>query len=226
MNEVVKDKRHEIDTACASCFYTLNKYVGRVKAYQTEQDKINRTYNQEIAGGEIDRIASNLRTEAEKFYTEVESYLSTIKNAALEMENLFDTGDNLQGALSVVKTLGDKAPSYTRFRLVNEFKGQKQALLILQAAFEASGIDPKPYFKGRILDVETSIQGLQEEAYGMIIPPYGSGSIMAAADFAAHLERFVDALGVDLAKKFQDITDISGAYMDRLRASAGLPPLN
>lgn len=220
MNEIITNNRHKIDTACSLCFYALSKYNDAVEAFHTECRRIDPLpYVQEEKERLANRAAEALGRAAAAQYEEIRGRLQDIRAAAAEMEKLLDIGEDFQDALSVVKALGEAMPTETCFALVERFKGQRQALAILKAAYEAAGITSKSYFEGLIFDTSAQVDKLDEMAYRIAVQP--GDNILVAAAFARELEKFADNMGVDLSKRFSDIVDTSAAMMAQLRA-AGL----
>lgn len=221
MNQIIIENRHKIDTACQLCFYTLDKYNKAVEAFHEEKRKITATpYIQQEQERLVNRAAETLRNTALAHYEEIKHSLGDIRTAAVEMENLLDVGEDLQNALSVIKALGKSLPSETRVGLVNQFKGQRQALTILKTAYESADISAEPYFEGMIFSSSAALDQLDDMAYRIVMQP--GTDLMVVVSFGTELEKFALSLGVELTKHFRDIVDTTAATNQQLRAAAGL----
>lgn len=221
MNQIIIDNRHKIDSACQLCFYALDKYHKAVEAFHEEKRRIIESlYIQEEKERMVNRAAEALSNTVNGHYAEIKSNLDMIREAANEMEGLLDIGEDLQNALSVVKALGKDMPSETRLALVNQFKGQRQALVILKTAYDSVGIPAEPYFEGLILDVSSVLKELDDRAYRITGQP--GTNLMVAVSFGRELEKFAVSMGVELTKSFGDIVDTSNALNEQLRAVMGL----
>ena len=168
----------------------------------------------------VNQASDALKNSAQGSYEEIKRNLDTIRAAAGEMESLMDIGEDLQNALSVVKALGASLPGESRIKLVEQFKGQRQALSLLKAAYESAGITAQPYFQGLILNSAKEIDALDDKAYRMVAAP--GENVMIAVNFGRDLEKFAESLGVDLTKKFGEIVDTADALNAQLRAAMGL----
>ena len=221
MNQIIIDNRHKIDTACQLCFYALDKYNAAVEAFQEEKRRIIATpYIQQEQERMVNQAAEALGKTAQAHYEEIKQNLEAIRTAAGEMENLLDIGEDLQNALSVVKTLGKSLPSETRVGLVDQFKGQRQALTILKSAYESVDISAEPYFEGLIFSSSAALDQLDDMAYRIVAQP--GTNLLVAVSFGTELEKFAVSLGVGLSKSFSGIVDTSGALNGQLRAVMGL----
>lgn len=221
MNQIVIDNRHKIDTACRMYFLMLDKYHKAVEAFHEEKRRIAASlYIQEEKERMVNRAEDALKNTANNCYEEIKKNLDVIRAAAGEMENLMDIGPDLQNALSVVNSLGKSMPSETRIRLVEEFKGQRQALTILKTAYEAAGITAEPYFEGLISDVSKELDELDDAAYRMVGQP--GKNMFVALNFGRDLEKYAESLGVQLTGKYRDTVNTAGALNRQMRAVMGL----
>jgi len=221
MNQTIIDNQHKIDSACQICFYALNKYHKACQAFNEEKRRIAATpYIQQEQERMVNKAAETLSNTANGHYAEIKRRLEDIRSAAGEMENLLDIGEDIQNALSVVKSLGKDAPNEILWKLVNQFKGQRQALVILKAAYESVGINAELYFKGMIFSASAALDDLDNMAYRIVSQP--GDNMIVAVSFGNQLEKFAESLGVQLTKKFRDIVDTSDAFAAQLRAAMGL----
>ena len=221
MNQIIVDNRHKIDTACQSCFYVLDKYHKAVNAFNEEKRQIAATpYIQQEQERMVSKAADTLKNTVQGFYEDVQRNLDVIHTAAEEMDQLLDVGEDLQNALSVVKTLGKALPGETRIKLVEQFKGQRQALSLLKVAYASAGIAAEPYFQGFILNTASKLQELNNMACRLVAAP--GENMMVAVNFGSNLEKLAESLGVELTKKFREVVDISDALNVQLRAAMGL----
>lgn len=221
MNEIVKDSRHKIDTACTRCFLALDRHGKAVDAFNQERRRIEALpYIQEEKERMVSKAEEALSAAAAAEYGVIHESLEAARTAAGEMDRLLDIGEDFQNTLAVVKTLGKGLPAELRGRLAEPFRGQRQALLLLKAAYEAAEIDPELYFKGLIFDSSARVDGLDNLAHRLTIQP--QGNLLAAVDFAGELEKFAEGMGVELTRRFRDMVDISGALTDTIRQAAGL----
>lgn len=221
MNQIIVDNRHKINTACQICFFALDKYHKAVNAFNEEKRRIAATpYIQQEQERMVNQASDALKNSAQGYYEEIKRNLDTIRAAAGEMENMMDIGEDLQNALSVIKALGGSLPGETRIKLVEQFKGQRQALSLLKAAYESAGITSQPYFQNLILNTAKELDALDDKAYRMVVAP--GENMMIAVNFGRDLEKFAESLGVDLTKKFGEIVDTSDALNAQLRAAMGL----
>lgn len=221
MNQIIIDNRHKIDSACQICFYALDKYHKACQAFNEEKRRIAASpYIQQEQERMVNRAAEALSNTVNGYYAEIKSNLDMIREAANEMEGLLDIGEDLQNALSVVKTLGAGMPSETRLGLVDQFKGQRQALIVLKSAYDSVGIAAEPYFEGLIFNASGVMDELDDRAYRITGQP--GTNLMVAVSFGRELEKFAVSMGVELTKSFGDIVDTSNALNEQLRAVMGL----
>jgi len=222
MNQIIIDNKHKIDTACQLCFYKLSDYNKAVEEFHQKRHEITNAviYSQREQERQVNEAAETLSKAAQVCYDEIKHNLDTMRGAAAEMENLLDIGEDLQNALSVVKKLGQAMPRETRFGLVRQFKGQKQALLILKAAYEDAGLVAELYFEGLVFSADTYLDKLDDMAHRIVAQP-GQDSLVVIS-FGTELEKFADSLGVELTKRFGDIAGTYAGLTDVLRSAAGL----
>lgn len=221
MNQIIIDNRHKINTACQNCFHALNKYHKAVEAFHEEKRRISASpYIQAVQEQMVSSAAESLAKTAQIQYEEISRNLADIRHAAGAMESLLDVGEALQNALSVVKVLGSAMPEETRRRLVEQFKGQYQALVILKAAYEAVNLPAEHYFNGLLFSSAGELDELDNMAYRLVIQP--GTDVLAEFKFGSKLEKFVVSLGVDLSPKYRDVVDISNAMNEQIRVAAGL----
>lgn len=221
MNQVVINNREKIGTACHNCFRALDSYHKAVEAFGAEKQRIASTpYIQAEKERQVNQAADKLRNAVQGHCEQIQRELETIRTAAEEMQNLMDIGADLQNALSVVKSLGKALPSESRFKLVEQFKGQYQALAILKAAYEAVEITTEPYFKGLIFDTSRAVKDLEDKAACLADKP--GENMMIAFSFGNDLEKFAQTLGVELPARYRDTVDTSAAMSRQLRAVMGL----
>lgn len=221
MNQIIIDNRHKIDTACQLCFYALDKYHKACQTFNEEKRRIAATpYIQQEQERMVNKAAETLSNAANGHYTEIKKNLDVIREAANEMEGLLDIGEDLQNALSVVKALGADMPSETRLGLVDQFKGQRQALIVLKAAYASAGIAAEPYFEGLIFRVSGVLDELDDRAHRITGQP--GENMLVAVSFGRELEKFAVSMGVELTKRFEDIVDASDALNRQMRAVMGL----
>lgn len=221
MNQVVINNREKIGTACHNCFRALDSYHKAVEAFGTEKQRIASTpYIQAEKERQVNQAADKLHNTVQGYCAQIQRELDTIRTAAEEMQNLMDIGEDLQNALSVVKSLGKALPPEVRIKLVEQFKGQYQALTMLKAAYEAVEIPSEPYFKGMIFDAPRTVKELEDKAACLADKP--GENVMVAFNFGNDLEKFAQALGVELTTGYRDAVDTSAAMSRQLRAVMGL----
>lgn len=222
MNQTAIENRHKIATACQLCFYEIDKYYKAVTAFNAEKQRIATLlqYTEQEKERQIKVALESLQNTVQGYYAEIKKNLGEIRTAATEMENLMDIGEDLQNALSVVKALGKALPVESRLKIVEPFKGQRQALTLLKAAYLAADIVDKPYFEGLIIDVTGELGLLEDKAYRLTIQP-GTDTIVGV-NLGSALEKFAATMGCELTKKFRDIVDSTEAINAQIRAAAGL----
>ncbi len=221
MNQIIADNRHKIDTACQLCFYALDKYHKACQTFNEEKRRIAATpYIQQEQERMVNKAAETLSNAANGHYAEIKKDLGMIREAANEMEGVLDIGEDLQNTLAVVKSLGKDAPNEILWKLVEQFKGQRQALIILKTAYEAAGVNAEHYFKGTIFSASSVLDDLDEQAYRIVVQP--GDNIAVAVSFGDQLEKLAESLGVQPTKKFRDIVDTSDAFNAQLLAAMGL----
>ena len=222
MNPTVNENRHKIDTACQLCFYKIDEYYKAVSAFNVDKHRIAALvqYSEQEKERQLKAAMESLHNTVQGYYAEIKKNLDVIRTAATEMENLMDIGEDLQNAISVVKALGKALPAESRLKIVEPFKGQRQALTLLKAAYAAEEITDKPYFEGLIINVADELDALEDKAYRLTVQP-GTDTIVAV-NFGSALEKFAAAMGCKLTKKFRDIVDTTEAMNAQIRAAAGL----
>lgn len=221
MNQVVINNRQKISAACHNCFLALDKYHKAVESFAEEKRRItSMPYIQAEKERLVNQAADTLRNAVQGHCGQIQRELETIRTAAEEMQNLMDIGGDLQNALSVVKSLGKALPPEVRIKLVEQFKGQYQALTMLKAAYEAVEIPAEPYFKGLILNASNAVKDLEDKAACLADKP--GENMLIAFSFGNDLEKFAQALGVELTTRYRDAVDTSAAMSRQLRAVMGL----
>ena len=222
MNQTAIENRHKIDTACQLCFYKVDEYYKAVTAFNAEKQRIAALiqYSEPEKERQVKVAMESLHDTIQGYYAEIKKNLDVIRTAATEMENLMDIGEDLQNAISVVKALGKALPVESRLKIVEPFKGQRQALTLLKAAYAAEEITDKPYFEGLIINVASELDALEDRAYHLTIQP-GTNTIVAV-NFGSALEKFATTMGCELTKKFRDIVDTTDVMTAQIRAAAGL----
>ena len=220
MNDVIKDSRHKIDTACYRCFLALDRHGDAVASFHQACQRIEQTpYVQSEKERQTAGASEALSKKAAEEYNVIHECLEDMRTAAGEMEQLLDIGEDFQNTLSVVRTLGHYLPAEQRRALAEPFRGQMQALKLLSAAYKAADIDPEHYFDGMIFDTAARLDGLDGIARRIAAQP--SGSPVTVIEFASELEKFAAALGVELTHHFRDLADTSGALTAAIRSAAG-----
>ena len=221
MNQTVIENRHKIDTACRLCFYTIDKYYKAVNAFNAVKHRIAaEPYIEQEKERQVNAALESLKNTVQGYYAEIKSNLDVIRTAATEMENLWDIGEELQNALSVVKALGKALPAESRPKIVELFKGQRQALALLKAAYATEEITDKPYFKELIINVTDELDSLEDKAYRMVVQSDKDTTV--AIKFGSALEKFATTMGCELTEKFRDVVDTTDAMNAQIRAAAGL----
>lgn len=221
MNEIVKDNRHKIDTACQRCFLALDRYNDAVSSFHQECQRIAQTpYIESEKERQTAEASEKLAKKATAEYDVLHECLEHMRTAAGEMEHLLDIGEDFQNTISIVKTLGKALPVEQRSTLIEPFKGQMQALQMLSAAYRAVDLDPEYYFKGLIFYTAARLDSLEDLAYRIAAQP--GRNLVAVIDFATELEKFAAALGVELTHRFHDLVDTSGALTAAIRSAAGV----
>ena len=105
--------------------------------------------------------------------------------------------------------------------MVDQFKGQRQALIILKAAYEAAGIAAETYFEGLILNASAALDRLEEQA--IHIPTSTGTNMLAVFGFGRALETFAKSICVELTKSLDDIVDTESMRSGATRVAMGLP---
>ena len=220
MNQTIKENQHKIDTACKLCFYELDKCSQAIKSFSEEERRIaGLPYIEAEKERMVKRAADVLGTAAQKHYEEIKGNLEVMRKAAAEMDAVLDVGPDFQNTLSVVKTLGAGMPEGVIPGLVEQFKGQKQALILLKAAMESAGVvATEHYFKDMLFDAAGTMDQLDDLAYRLAAQP----DQWTLCCFGNELEKFVRKLGVELSKSFKDIVDTSEALNQQIWAAAGV----
>lgn len=221
MNQIVIDNRQKIASACSRCFSALDGYARACNDFRAEQKRIEPLpYIQEEKERMVSDAAKTLESVASSQYEEIRKALEDIKVAAVEMADILDIGQDFQNALSVVKQMGTDLPFEVRSALIAPFKGQKHALEILKAAYDAADLSPELYFKGLIFAPESRISALDDDAFRITVQP--GDNLLVAATFAQGLESLADDLGVELSTRFKDMTDLSTAYTAAIYKACGV----
>lgn len=221
MNNIIKDNRHKIDTACKRCFLALDRYNDAVRAFHQERHRINQApFIQSEKERQVNKAAETLAAKAAAEYDVIHECLEAMRTAAGEMSQLMDIGDDFQHTLSIVTTLKKALPMEQRITLVEPFRGQMQTLSMLRAAYEAADIDPEYYFDGMIFDTAARLDSLDKLAHRIAAQP-GKNPV-TVIEVGAELEKFAASLGVELTSHFHDSVDTSDALNSAIRSAMGL----
>lgn len=220
MNQKVIDNRKSIDTRCKLCFSALGRYKAAVDTFQQERQQIEeKPFLPFEKERQISVAAKKVAAVSEKEYGEISGLLGEIRGFAAGMEKMDIQDGDLMNALEIVKMGTGLAPDIIS-DIVQQFKGQRQALLVLQAACEGAGIQKEHYFKDMIFNADTRVEELDDMASRITIHP--ENGLLAAAEFAKALEKFAGDMGVELSSRVNDWADFSGVYAQAFRAAAGL----
>ena len=140
MNDTVLENRKKIATRCKLCLYALGEYKKAVDAFQQERKRIDALpYIQEEKERLLSDAAQILSESATAQYEKIKGELDEVRGFAIEMEDDLSLDNDLMNAAALFK-LGRNLSTETVKRLVEQFRGQKQGLLILKAA----GASPLP----------------------------------------------------------------------------------
>lgn len=129
-----------------------------------------------------------------------------------------DVADNeLQASIQLIKSVNGKLETETIDNIVNSFKGNKQALIMLKSIFEAYDIDTK-YIDKYIIDIDGFIGERKELVY----------SLTADANTTTHkmqklcndLYRLAENLGIQFSEEEKDTGLSLEEYYDSMARSA------
>lgn len=201
MNNIIKDNRHKIDTACQRCFLALDRYNDAVRVFNQERQRIAQTpYIQSEKERQVNKAAETLAAKSASEYDVIHESLEDMRTAAGELKK--------------------DLPVEQRIMLVEPFRGQMQVLSMLRAAYEAADIDPEYYFDGMIFDTAGRLDSLDELAHRIAAQP-GKNPV-TVIEVGAELEKFAASLGVELTSHFHDSVDTSDALNAAIRSAMGL----
>lgn len=223
MNPVVIESRKKITSTIENCFYALDEYAHACSTFRDERRRIEQLpYLPEAKETHLRKASDTLFKVSSGIYEAIAKNLNTIEDAAKEMAELLDVGQEFQNTLSVIKQVGKSLPVDSLTALIDPFKGQKRALEILRAAYADAGIATDYYFGKLIFDPESRLAGLNETAYRIAVQP--GDNLLVASDVAKTLEEFADNMGAELTVRPKDMKYLSEAYTDALIRAFGANP--
>lgn len=148
----------------------------------------------------------------------IQESLDRILEIETKNNAMFDVADNeLQASIQLIKSVNGKLETETIDNIVNSFKGNKQALIMLKSIFEAYDIDTK-YIDKYIIDIDGFIGERKELVY----------SLTADANTTTHkmqklcndLYRLAENLGIQFSEEEKDTGISLEEYYDSMARSA------
>lgn len=140
----------------------------------------------------------------------------------MAMEESFVISPELQAAITLTSSAGEKLDTSARDRMWKQFIGDNNALRSLKALFESKGMYTKEMEK-YIFSAEEQCNDLESSALDFKIQP--GTNLNQAVTFGRKLEKFCELEGVELDKPFiqyLNAEDYSQFYTEQLRAAFGV----
>lgn len=134
--------------------------------------------------------------------------------------------EEVSPTLALISTAKGKLPLEIKQSLIQPFIGNKQALVTLQAAFEANGVD-LPRFDDNdnilsryIFDAEKVCSDLSDIVYNAFIKP--ESSALPVLGLWKYFANFAELEGVELSVNFDDDPNAVKFKKEQLWNAAGL----
>lgn len=203
----------------------ITKYLPQIIAYRAEVKQAETTYTQEYAEPSKKRSFEKLAAAAQNTRDSIQRHLESICTAAMELEHQ-PFVEELSSTLALISAVKGKLPHKINQILIQPFIGNKQALISLQAAFAANGVElPRFDDSGDILsryifDAETVCEDLENKNYDAFIKP--ENSALPILDLWKHFANFAELEGVALSVNFDENPNAVQFRNEQLWNAAGL----
>lgn len=162
--------------------------------------------------------AEEFKTLCKGYDEDFQKALDEIKEAELKNNELFDITDNeLQTAIQLIKAVDGQIEQETRNNIVNKFKGNKQALIMLKSVYEAYEIDTK-YLVKHIVDIESFIEERKALAHSLVADVNTTTHKMQK--ICNDLYYLAELLGIPFTEEEKDTGLNLDEYYDKLARSA------
>lgn len=203
----------------------IKKYLPHIITYRAEVKEAERTYTQEYAEQAKRRSLDKLAAAAQNTRESILQHIENIRTAAVKLEHQ-PFVEELTPTLALVCAAREKLPLEIKKSLIQPFIGNKQALVTLQAAFEANGADlPRFDDNGDILsryifDAEKACNDLSDTVYNAFIKPESSALLVLG--LWKHFVHFATLVGAEISANFDDDPNAAQFEKEQLYNAAGL----
>ena len=203
----------------------ITKYLPQIITYRAEVKQAEATYTPEYAEQSKKRSFEKLAAAAQNTRDSIQRHIESICAAAVELEHQ-PFVEEVSPTLALISTAKGKLPLEIKQSLIQPFIGNKQALVTLQAAFEANDADlPRFDDNGDILsryifDAEKVCSDLSDTVYNAFIKP--ESSALPALGLWKYFANFAELEGVELSVNFDDDPNAVKFKKEQLWNAAGL----
>lgn len=220
----MNNQQNTIKTNAQSIFSELALFSNAVTDFNKKAREIAK--DDQLSQLAMEQKTSEARAQLVKRASEVHSSISvsltSIRKAAVELEEAFAISPELQAAITLISAAGDKLDAEARDRMWKQFIGNKNALLSLKAMFESKGMYTKELEK-HIISADTWCDQLDDLAFTLKIQPGTNWAQLVS--LGRKLEEFCKLEGVVTDKPFIEYLDADGYgqyYTEQLKAAFGI----
>ncbi len=220
----MNNNQKAIKDSAQSIFSELALFSNAVTDFQKKAREISKEeyLTNEGIEAKTNEAKAYLVKRAVELSSSISLSLATIRKAAMAMEESFVISPELQAAITLTSSAGEKLDTSARDRMWKQFIGDNNALRSLKALFESKGMYTKEMEK-YIFSAEEQCNDLESSALDFKIQP--GTNLNQAVTFGRKLEKFCELEGVELDKPFiqyLNAEDYSQFYTEQLRAAFGV----
>ena len=203
----------------------ITKYLPNIITYQAAVKEAERTYSQQYAEQAKRSSLERLTAISQNTRDSIQSHIESIRAAAVELEHQPFVGA-LTSSVMLIGAATDKLPLAIKESIIQPFIGNKQALVSLQAVFEANGValprfdDSGDILSRYIFDAEAVCNTLSNIVYDAFIKPESNALLVLG--LWKHFTHFGELEGIQISLNFDDDPNAIKFYNDAMRTAAGL----
>lgn len=220
----MNNNQKAIKDSAQSIFSELALFSNAVTDFQKKAREISKEeyLTNEGIEAKTNEAKAYLVKRAVELSSSISLSLATIRKAAMAMEESFVISPELQAAITLTSSAGEKLDTSARDRMWKQFIGDNNALRSLKALFESKGMYTKEMEK-YIFNAEDQCNDLESSALDFKIQP--GTNLNQTVAFGRKLEKFCELEGVELDKPFiqyLNAEDYSQFYTEQLRTAFGI----
>lgn len=203
-------------------FQNLKDIVEQEKRAKESIEKVmaNNYYSEMGRNEQINEIQKNLKLFAKGKADEIIKQLDEILKVEQSNAQIFDITDvEIQSAVSVLTATKGKLEPETIRQILNPFKGNKQAIVLLSSVLEHLGIN-KGYIQEIDIDIASSISQLKNDVRSL---GANDTNISQVVKLKKATVKIANKLGIKFSEAEEDISiNMLDFIVDNMRVAAGL----